>query len=104
MLKALLKIVAACCLALLNQSNGLAQGDNLAARLQRAATLISENHEPEAERELSAILKVKPDEPLALNLLGTIRAKQGRLDEAESLFARALRSDKDFTGAHMNLA
>ncbi len=35
--------------------------------------------------------------------MGTIRAKQGRLNEAELLFLRAVRNDKKFTGARMNL-
>jgi protein O-GlcNAc transferase len=105
MLTVLLKIsVVTFSLMLLMQLNVFAQSDDLTKRLGRAATLISENHEPEAERELAAILKSKPNEPLALNLLGTVRAKQGRLDEAESLFSRALRIDKEFVGAHKNLA
>jgi tetratricopeptide (TPR) repeat protein len=53
---------------------------------------------------LGAILKAAPADPLALNLLGTVRAKQRRLDEAEALFLRAVRADRRFVGAHMNLA
>jgi Flp pilus assembly protein TadD len=41
--------------------------------------------------------------PVALNLLGTVRARQNRLLEAESLFLRALKKDDKFTGARMNL-
>ncbi|HKC63995.1 MAG TPA: hypothetical protein VKB86_10175, partial [Pyrinomonadaceae bacterium] len=65
-------------LVLLAQLNAFAQSDDLTKRLERAATLISENHEQEAERELDAILKSKPNDQFALNLLGTVRAKQGR--------------------------
>ena len=40
----------------------------------------------------------------ALNFFGTIRAKQGRLKEAEGFFLRAIRVDNSLIGAHMNLA
>lgn len=82
----------------------VAQVDNLVARLEQAASLISAKHIDEAEKELSAILKAAPNEPTALNLLGTVRAQQGRLNEAEILFSRAVRGDDRFVGPHMNLA
>jgi tetratricopeptide (TPR) repeat protein len=82
----------------------VAQVDNLVPRLEHAAGLISDNHTDEAEKELAAILKAAPNEPAALNLLGTVRAKQGRLNEAEILFSRAVRADNRFVGPHMNLA
>lgn len=78
--------------------------DDLVKRLEHVATLISDNHTAEAESELALVLKMTPNEPAALNLLGTIRAKQGRLREAELLFSRAVRVDSNFLGAHMNLA
>ena len=59
---------------------------------------------PEAEQQLTSILKVSPGEVRALNLLGTVRGSQGRLDEAEELFAKAIHLDARFVGAHMNLA
>lgn len=71
---------------------------------EQVATLIRDNRLPEAEKELTAVLRVSPDLPVALNFLGTIRAKQNRLLEAESLFLRAARNDKNFTGPRMNLA
>ena len=74
------------------------------ARLERVATLIRENKTVEAERQLATILHSKPNEPVGLNLLGTIRAKQGRLDEAEALFVRAVVNDPRYSGARMNLA
>ncbi|HEX3557654.1 MAG TPA: tetratricopeptide repeat protein [Pyrinomonadaceae bacterium] len=95
---------AALCLVLSAAASARAQGDAESARLERVASLISSDRMQEAEQQLNAILKAKPDDTLALNLLGTVRAKQGRLDEAEALFARALRADKEFVGAHMNLA
>ncbi|HVF89011.1 MAG TPA: tetratricopeptide repeat protein [Blastocatellia bacterium] len=73
-------------------------------RIEQAATLIRDNRIAEAELQLNSILKVAPNDAAALNLLGTVRAKQGRLDEAETLFSRAIRADKQLVGAHMNLA
>jgi tetratricopeptide (TPR) repeat protein len=84
--------------------DALAQSDNLLKQLEHAAALIADNRTNEAEQELSSILSVAPDEPVALNLLGTIRAKQGRLVEAEKTFLRAVRGDDKYVGAHMNLA
>ena len=72
--------------------------------LEQVATLIRENKTAEAERQLSIFLRSKPNEPVALNLLGTIRAKQGRLDEAETLFVRAVVNAPAYSAARMNLA
>jgi tetratricopeptide (TPR) repeat protein len=82
----------------------LAQSADLVKRLEHVAALIGDNRTADAEREISGVLKRAPNEPAALNLLGTIRAKQGRLREAELLFSRAVRADNQFAGAHMNLA
>ena len=89
---------------LVTSSVAVAQVDNLLKQLEHAAALIANNRIADAEKELSSILRVAPDEPAALNLLGTIRAKQGRLPEAEKFFMRAVRSDHKYVGAHMNLA
>jgi len=85
-------------------SAAYAQTDDLVKRLERVAALIADDRSGPAEQELSEILKVAPAEPAALSLLGTIRAKQGRLAEAEALFLRAIRGDKRYVGPHMNLA
>ena len=81
-----------------------AQVESLSVRLERAVRLISDNHIVEAEQELTGILKLSPNQPAALNLLGTIRAKQSRPNEAETLFRRAVQSDKRYVGPRMNLA
>jgi tetratricopeptide (TPR) repeat protein len=73
-------------------------------RLERVAALIRNNNTTAAERELAIFLRSKPDQPVALNLLGTIRAKQGRLNEAETLFSRAVSNEPRYSGARMNLA
>jgi Flp pilus assembly protein TadD len=89
---------------LLVPASAWAQVNNRAEQLERAATLIGTDQLAEAERLLNQVLKVAPDEAAALNLMGALRAKQGRLDEAETLFTRAVRSDAALAGAHMNLA
>src|SRR2546423_239751 len=101
--KSILNATVALLLVLSAVPSARAQGD-ADARLERAAALISSDRIQEAEQQLNSILKARPEDALALNLLGAVRAKQGRLDEAEALFARALRADRDFVGAHMNLA
>jgi tetratricopeptide (TPR) repeat protein len=70
---------------------------------EQVATLIRDNRLPEAEKELTSILRASPDLPVALNLMGSLRAKQRRLVDAENLFLRAIQNDKTFTGARMNL-
>ena len=80
-----------------------AQSTDLVQRLEHIAILIRDNKIVEAERQLSPILKLAPN-PTALNLLGTIRAKQGKLNVAESLFLRAISRESNFVGARMNLA
>lgn len=89
---------------LLIQPNTPAQKTSNANRIERAATLIGDNRIEEAEQQLNNVLKARPNEAMALGLLGTIRAKQGRLNDAEALFARAIRIDNQLIGVHMNLA
>jgi tetratricopeptide (TPR) repeat protein len=98
-----LKLVLIVCIAAAC-ATVVAQTESVIKRLELAAALIAENRTAEAEKELASILKLAPNEPAGLNLLGTIRAKQGRYPEAELLFTRAVRSDKEYVGPHMNLA
>src|SRR5678815_187155 len=80
-----------------------AQSGDAVQALEQVAALIRGDRLVEAEKELTRVLRVAPDLPVALNLMGSVRAKQGRLVEAESLFLRAVQNDKSFTGARMNL-
>jgi len=98
----LASVIFALAVALFAASPTRAQGGE--SDLERSAALISTNRLAEAEQQLSSILKSRPSDALALNLLGTVRAQQGRLEEAETLFARAARADAKFIGARMNLA
>ena len=81
-----------------------AQVKTSAQQLERVAALISSNQLVEAEQHLNRILRIAPNEATALNFFGTIRAKQGRLKEAEGFFLRAVRVNNSLIGAHMNLA
>jgi len=81
----------------------LGQQVDLVQVFDQIALHIRENRLADAEKELAGILRVTPDLPVALNFMGTIRAKQGRLNEAELLFLRAARNDQKFTGPRMNL-
>ena len=88
----------------LTASFAFAQTDDIQARLENAATLIRDNRIGEAEQLLNIILKTAPNQPIALNLLGTVRAQQGRLNEAETLLTRSAKIDPSFVAVHMNLA
>ena len=91
-------------LVLLAVSAAGAQSNTVQERLENAAALIRDNRIVEAEQQLKTVLKVAPNEVAALNLLGTLRAQQGKLNEAEVLLTRATKVDPDFVAAHMNLA
>jgi len=80
-----------------------AQSTDVVQAFEQVAALIRDDRLVEAEKELNRVLRLQPDLPVALNLMGSLRAKQGRLVEAESLFVRAVQGDKNFTGARMNL-
>jgi len=80
-----------------------AQSPDVVQAFEQVAALIRDDRLAEAEKELTKVLRLQPDLPVALNLMGSLRAKQGRLAEAESLFLRAVQGDKNFTGARMNL-
>jgi tetratricopeptide (TPR) repeat protein len=88
----------------LSASFAPAQTNRIHERLENAATLIRNNRIVEAEQQLNSILKIAPNEAAALNLLGTVRAQQGRLNEAETLMTRAAKIDPAFVAVHMNLA
>ena len=92
------------CVLLFFVANAQAQKLDPVQLFEQVATMIRDNRLAEAEKELNAVLRVTPDLPVALNFLGTIRAKQTRLAEAEALFLRAARNDKSFSGPRMNLA
>ena len=91
------------CILCLFVSTTFGQQRNLVEVFEEIAAQVRDDRLAEAEKELTSILRVSPDLPVALNLMGSLRAKQGRLVEAETLFLRAVRNDNKFTGARMNL-
>src|SRR5215813_1548091 len=101
-----MKGVSVCLLAILilAPTHGWAQVNNNAKRLETVAELIRSQRLLEAEKQLNTVLSATPNDPLAINMLGTVRAQQGKLNEAESLFLRAIRIDNQLIGARMNLA
>jgi tetratricopeptide (TPR) repeat protein len=71
--------------------------------LQDAAQSIAAGKLDRAENELQTVLKTRPAEFRALNLLGIVRAQQHREPEAEEFFKRAIAIKPDFTSAHTSL-
>src|SRR4051812_8552436 len=80
------KAILVMCLVCFFVATARSQSADVVQVFEEIATLIQNNRLPEAEKELNTILRVSPDNAVAVNLLGTIRAKQNRLVEAESLF------------------
>lgn len=100
----MLKFILTLLLTLLSATLVSAQTNHVQQRLEKAAALIRENRIVEAEQQISSILKTAPNDAAALNLLGTVRAQQGRLNEAETLLTRAAKIEPAFAAVHMNLA
>lgn len=65
------------------------------ALLQRALAHFQRGQAMEVEAVLTSILKARPEEPDALQLLGVLRREQGRLEEAEQLYRRSLAAKRD---------
>src|SRR2546426_1234740 len=75
-----------------------------AAQLDRAARFVDAGDWQKAERTLRAVLRADPNQADALNLLGIVAGKQGRTDEAEALFRKAMVSNPSLAAAWANLA
>ena len=58
----------------------------------------------EAEKHLKTALELVPGHPAACNEYGLLCRKNGRFDEARSLYEQALATFPDFYPAHKNLA
>jgi tetratricopeptide (TPR) repeat protein len=71
--------------------------------LQQALRHLQQNAVLEAEALLDRVTTNRPDDPAALQLLGTIRRAQNRNDEAETLFRRSLAVMPDQPHVHHNL-
>lgn len=68
------------------------------------AQLIRHHQLPAAEQQLWNVLSAHPDEIWALELMGELRVRQNRNEEAEALFHRVLQLDPSSLQAQRNLA
>ena len=75
-----------------------------AAQLDRAARFIDTGDWQKAEETLRAMLRAHPGQADALNLLGIAEEKQGRAEEAEALFRKAVGSNPSLAAVWVNLA
>ncbi|HEY8949394.1 MAG TPA: tetratricopeptide repeat protein [Rhizomicrobium sp.] len=73
------------------------------ALLQQAVGHLQNNREMEAEATLGGLLKSRPNDPDALQLLGVLRRAQNRLDEAEQLYRQSLEANPNQPQVHHNL-
>ncbi len=75
-----------------------------AEQLQRAVHFIDAGDWQKAEQTLRVVLRAHPNNADALNLLGVATGKQGRGEEAEALFRKALVANPSLAFAWVNLA
>lgn len=71
--------------------------------LRSAARFVVEGDLPHAEEQLQMVLRDRPEDYRALNLLGIIRAQQRRRQEAETIFLNVVRLKPDYPGVHVSL-
>src|SRR5260370_23055208 len=69
------------------------------AALRNAARSIAAGNLESAERELQSVLRNRPGDYRALDLMGIIRVQQHREPEAEEVFQQAIRRKPDFASA-----
>src|SRR5947209_6804158 len=72
--------------------------------LKRAAALIDARNLAGAEAALEPVLHDTPHDPLALDLMGIVRMRQGQASQAETLFRQAIEHGPRLPGPHVNLA
>jgi tetratricopeptide (TPR) repeat protein len=82
---------------------GWAQGQGTNPGYAQAATLLRQGRQAEAEQVLRAGLRRHPDDVPALGLLGTILDGEKRFDEAEKIYARAVKIAPNSTSLLNNL-
>jgi tetratricopeptide (TPR) repeat protein len=90
-------------LAALAATPGAAQEARVAA-LRQAAASIDHSDLPDAARILQHLLDQKPDDAVALNLMGVVRMRESQPEAAEKLFRQAIDKGPRLPGPHVNLA
>jgi Flp pilus assembly protein TadD len=78
--------------------------DQLSAHLDRAWDLVGRGDFAGAMRSAEKSLEVEPDAPEVHNLMGYIRAQEGRAEEAVEHYERAIELDESFVEAMLNAA
>jgi tetratricopeptide (TPR) repeat protein len=78
--------------------------DQDSQKLARAGDLLQRGKVDEAESALWEVLSTHPDNAEALNLLGSVRLRQKRFAESETLLRRATALAPDLLPAYINLA
>ncbi len=82
---------------------GFAQEDPLVAHLRRAGELLGAKQLPAAEVEILRALSLAPDDLRAHKLLGLVRFKQGRMQEARDAYKTVVQSLPDDAAARLHL-
>ena len=72
-------------------------------KILQVQQLIEDHNLAEARRLISTAIKQFPRDAGFDNLLGVIAAQEGKYQEAESSFDRAVKREPKFTGAYLNL-
>jgi len=89
--------------AMLTATTQVSGQDATTAALRNAARSIAAGNLESAERELQSVLRNRPGDYRALDLMGIIRVQQHREPEAEEVFQQAIRRKPDFASAHVHL-
>ena len=87
----------------LQRSIALAPND-AETHLDDAIALLEANRAAEAEEQIRAALKIKPDSPRALDLTGQLALLRRQPAQARAEFAAALKSNPNFGPAQLDLA
>jgi len=74
------------------------------AQFNLGLLMLARQRNPDAVRYLRGAVAVRPDHPVALNMLGSALASAGDVNGAVGFFDRALTANPNYTSAHLNLA
>ncbi|WP_347312003.1 sulfotransferase [Defluviimonas sp. SAOS-178_SWC] len=80
-----------------------ATGGMKPADIRRLLGLLESGRTAEAERLAITLLRLHPASALALNILGTAQAMQGKVAAAEATFRKAIQADPNYAEAYDNL-
>ena len=78
-------------------------GNSSFGRLGKARALLTEDHNPEAEKVLRKTLALDPANAMAHDLLGNLLSEFGRFDEARECFQRAIAIAPLLAGSYYDL-